>query len=276
MWTWCCSTHLLHRRRSPPARAPPRRPPRSRRICLASISLLSHLLGSEHGVGWAAWTSSWAERPMAKSYQSALFLDADTRVVELIQDVIDVTAENDTCAEEVRLLLVEERRPGGTPHRVPVERRPQPVDLRRQLRPSRESRDVAVCPAEVEVRVVRVVRRRNRVSVEQVEPVERVRVVLDPVGKTDLRPRLLLADRRPVAAGGDHLLAGAEADPVQDRDEVLRARETGCDVVVPDEDPFPPVAGLPHEPDRLAQVVTVDAVRPERRIGRRQDGLGRG
>src|SRR5437764_12592645 len=104
-----------------------------------------------------------------ESYQSALFLDADARVVELVQDVIHVTAENDTCAEEVRRLLVEKRRPGGEPHHLAVERRPAAIDLGRQLRLAREGVDLTVHPADVEVRIVRVVGRRDRAAVEKTE-----------------------------------------------------------------------------------------------------------
>src|ERR1044072_1999292 len=123
----CCSTHCCRhlRRRSPPARAPPRRPPRSRRM-FAYFSLLH--------TSWVASTYVWAAKtplPAAThgaAYQSKLtqyelFPYADACVVELVEHAVDVTAEVDSGAEEVRLFLIQERRPRCESHHLPVERR---------------------------------------------------------------------------------------------------------------------------------------------------------
>src|SRR5215471_16881044 len=140
------------------------------------------------------------------------FVDADSRVVELVQDVIDVTAQFDTPAKEVRTFLVEEGSPGSEPHHLPIEARPPSVDAASELLRAGELLDLAVHPTDVEVGVVRVVGRRDRPPIEEPEPVEGVWVVLDPVRKADLRARLPVADRRPVAAGRRHLRAHAEAE----------------------------------------------------------------
>src|SRR2546430_602068 len=62
--------------------------------------------------------------------------------------------------------------------------------------------DLRVRRLVVEVRVVVVVLLRDPGAVQQhVEPVERMRVVLEPVGEADLSFRRLVADRRPVDRG---------------------------------------------------------------------------
>ena len=71
--------------------------------------------------------------------------------------------------------------------------------------------DLRVDGRVVVVRVVVVVRLRDPVAVQQdVDPVERVRVVLEPVGEADLSLRRLVADRRPVDGGVDDLLLRLE------------------------------------------------------------------
>ena len=116
----------------------------------------------------------------------------------------------------------------------------------------------------------------DAVAVEQdVEPVDRARVVLEPVGEADLRLGRLVADRREVDAVRELLHARLVADLVQHRGEVLDDRLGRIRVDAVDDHLLTRGAGLLHQLLRLRDVVCVGRDLLVLGIVRRQDVLRR-
>src|SRR3954463_3179148 len=137
---------------------------------------------------------------------SLLVVELEARPVVAVHGVEDRRPEVDPVAEELRSLLLPVHEHVGLLGRVLVELLPLLLDRVELVgRDGVELRQLALDVRVVHLAEVLVVRRLDRVLVEQQVEVARVREVLEPVGEARLRVGLQVADGREVLRVGQDL-----------------------------------------------------------------------
>jgi hypothetical protein len=158
-------------------------------------------------------------------------LQLKTREVVQVRRVEYGTAGVDAVREELRLHLLAVDEHVVLRGHVLVECLPVVGDrLQVGCRDRVQSLQVGLDPGIVDLAEVLVVGRLDRLGVEEQVEVRRVREILNPVGESCLRLRLLVTDRREVRGVGQDLLRRLEPDLVQCRGvvvDVLLARLAG-------------------------------------------------